>query len=252
MEVTMSHNVLITGAAGRIGGAFTKAVLDNGGSVTACDIDCSRLREKFASSSRIHYIEGDITVRENIAAAVAEAADIMQSIDAVVHSAYPVSQGWGVRFEDIEPEHLYEDITNQLGGAILLSQQVMKFFMKQGCGHLIHVSSIQGVTAPKFHHYDGTDMVSPIEYSAIKAGIINVTKYLAKYYRGNNIRVNCISPGGVLAGQPDSFQRAYAADCNSKGMLEAEDLVAALLYLLSDGCRTVTGQNLIVDDGWSL
>ena len=83
----------------------------------------------------------------------------------------------------------------------MFSQSAVSLFKEQGYGNLIHLSSIQGVSSPKFHHYNGTKMVSPIEYSAIKSGIISITKYLAKYCGGNNIRVNCISPGGISDNQ---------------------------------------------------
>ena len=145
-----------------------------------------------------------------------------------------------------------QDLSGHLGGAILFSQRMLRHFKQQGHGNLIHVSSIQGLVAPKFEHYAGTGMVSPIEYSAIKAGIIAATRYLAKYYKGNNIRVNCISPGGILDNQPESFLELYRKACNDKGMLDAQDLVGSLIFLLSDHSRYITGQNLIIDDGWSL
>ena len=69
-------------------------------------------------------------------------------------------------------------------------------FLRQGGGDLVHVSSVQGVQAPKFDHYEGTQMSSPIEYAAIKSGIISITRWLAKYHANKGIRVNCVSPGG--------------------------------------------------------
>jgi len=116
----------------------------------------------------------------------------------------------------------------------------------------VHISSIQGVTTPKFDQYKGTQMNSPIEYSAIKSGVIAITRYLAKYYKNKNIRVNCISPGGILDGQPESFLYNYAKNCNSKGMLDSKDLSGALTFLLSESSQFINGQNIIVDDGWSL
>jgi NAD(P)-dependent dehydrogenase (short-subunit alcohol dehydrogenase family) len=95
-------------------------------------------------------------------------------------------------------------------------------------------------------------MNSPIEYSAIKAGVVAITKYLAKYYKNKNIRVNCISPGGILDNQPEIFLENYSNNCNSKGMLDSQDLNGALIFLLSDSSKYVNGQNIIVDDGWSL
>jgi NAD(P)-dependent dehydrogenase (short-subunit alcohol dehydrogenase family) len=125
-------------------------------------------------------------------------------------------------------------------------------FLDSGQGNLINISSIQGIQAPKFEHYEGTNLSSPIEYSAIKSGVISITKYLAKLYKKRNIRVNCISPGGILDGQPESFLRNYEESCNSKGMLDSKDLVGSLMFLLSDQSQFMTGQNIVIDDGWSL
>ena len=71
-------------------------------------------------------------------------------------------------------------------------------------------------------------------------------------YKNQNIRVNCLSPGGIQDGQPEIFLKNYAKNCNSKGMLDSDDLVGALIFLLSDSSQFVNGQNIIVDDGWSL
>ena len=95
-------------------------------------------------------------------------------------------------------------------------------------------------------------MVSPIEYSAIKSGVISITKYLAKYLKNSNIRVNCISPGGIIDGQPKSFIEKYKDSCLSKGMLDSYDISGALIFLLSNKSSYINGQNIIVDDGWSL
>ena len=129
---------------------------------------------------------------------------------------------------------------------------IIKYFKKNKKGNLINISSIQGFSNPKFEHYEGTSIVSPVEYSAIKAGIISITKYLAKYYKNKNIRVNCISPGGIFDNQDSIFINKYNKSCNSKGLLEPKDLNGTLLFLLSDYSKYITGQNIVVDDGWSL
>ena len=145
-----------------------------------------------------------------------------------------------------------EDIKNQLGSAIIFSQRIISCFLKQGHGNLIHISSIQGFSPPKFYHYEGTSMTSPIEYSAIKSGIISITKYLSKYYKKRNLRVNCISPGGIRNNQPNIFIENYNSSCNSKGLLDSEDLTGLILFLISDKSKYINGQNIIIDDGWSL
>jgi NAD(P)-dependent dehydrogenase (short-subunit alcohol dehydrogenase family) len=117
---------------------------------------------------------------------------------------------------------------------------------------LIHISSIQGIRAPKFEHYEGTSMTSPVEYAAIKAGVIAITGWLAKFHRNQGIRVNCISPGGILDSQPEIFVDRYRASCTNIGMLSAKHIGAAVHFLLSPAAKAINGQNLVVDDGWSL
>ena len=95
-------------------------------------------------------------------------------------------------------------------------------------------------------------MSSPVEYAAIKAGIIAITRWLAKYHRNQNIRVNCISPGGILDSQPKSFLDQYRLSCTNIGMLSANEIASAVVFLLSPAAKAINGQNLIVDDGWTL
>ena len=136
------------------------------------------------------FLGADITNLNGMQDVIAACVSNFGKMDAVIHAAYPRSAGWGAALENLQAEHLFEDLSKQLGGAILLSQKVISQFQQQGGGHLIHVSSIQGIAAPKFEHYEETGMNSPIEYSAIKSGVISVTKWLAKRYRQQNIRVN--------------------------------------------------------------
>ena len=91
-------------------------------------------------------------------------------------------------------------------------------------------------------------MTMPVEYAAIKAGVIHMTRYFARYARGTAVRVNCLSPGGIEAQQPESFLRAYAEHCNSKGILSADDLAGTAVFLLSAESSFLTGQNIVVAD----
>jgi enoyl-[acyl-carrier-protein] reductase (NADH) len=114
------------------------------------------------------------------------------------------------------------------------------------------MSSIYGVVTPRFEIYNDTTMTTPVEYVAIKSGLIHLTKYMAKYFEGKKIRVNSISLGGLKDGQPEDFLKAYNSFCLNKGMLNSKDISGTLLYLLSDLSEYVNGQNIIVDDGFSL
>lgn len=251
------QTILITGAAGRIGSATAKHALMAGASVILTDIASQALENLVTDltdfdSARIHVFVADIANPQEIEALIVKSLACTGRIDGAVHSAYPRSRGWGSRFEDLKADDLYQDLSMQLGGAILFSQQLLRCYQAQGNGSLIHISSIQGVHAPRFEHYAGTDMSSPIEYAAIKAGIISITRWLAKFSANQNIRVNCVSPGGILDDQPEVFLKRYRHSCTNIGMLSAEHVASVIIFLLSPAATAINGQNIVVDDGWTL
>jgi NAD(P)-dependent dehydrogenase (short-subunit alcohol dehydrogenase family) len=251
----LDNNVVaITGGAGLIGSACSRVIVENGGKVLIGDVSITRggsLQNELGDDDSL-FVEVNTSDVNSIDAFLAKGKEHFGKIDSAIHCAYPHSEQWGTRFEELEPEGLKDDLFNQLGGAILFSQRLIHLFKIQGYGNLVHISSIQGIATPKFEHYQGTTMVSPIEYSAIKSGIISITKYLAKYCKGENIRVNCVSPGGILNNQPKVFLEKYNDTCSSKGMLDGQDLIGTMVYLLTNMSKYVNGQNIIIDDGWSL
>ena len=246
--------VLVSGAGGRLGSEIAKDIISHGGKVGLFDVSESSLQAVTRTLPERSYVAfvGDITATADVDCALDTISDALGALDGAVHAAYPRSSGWGTRFEHLVPEHLYEDLNRQLGGAILFSQRVLEFFRRQRRGSLVHLSSIQGLGAPRFEQYESTDMTSPAEYTAVKHGIIGLTKYLAKYYSGMGIRVNCVSPGGIRDEQPESFQARYRESCTSKGLLDSSDISGAVSFLLSPSAASITGHNLVIDDGWSL
>ena len=182
-------------------------------------------------------------------------SDLMQRyghIDALVNNAYPRNKNYGKKLEDVTYADFCDNVNMHLGGYFLVAQQFCLAFKQQGYGNVINMSSIYGSMAPRFHIYEGTPMTMPVEYAAIKAAIEHLTRYFAQYFKGTGIRVNCLSPGGILAGQSTDFLVAYNKHCASKGMLDANDLLGALMFLLSDESSFMTGQNILIDDGFSL
>ena len=250
----IKKTIIVTGGAGRIGSALAADLIKYGHKVLLGDINNSKLLKikKKLNSKNIETFQGDLATKNNIDRFIRFGVKKFKNIHAAVHCSYPTSKKWGARLEDLEEIHLKNDLQNQLGGSIIFSQRIMKYFLKQKKGNLILISSIQGIQAPKFAHYKNLNMTSPIEYSAIKSGIISITKYLSKYYKNKNIRINCVSPGGIKDNQPKLFTKRYRQSCNSKGLLDGEDISKLILFLLSDKSKYITGQNLVIDDGWSL
>jgi NAD(P)-dependent dehydrogenase (short-subunit alcohol dehydrogenase family) len=249
-----SKVILVTGACGLLGQQIVREIVGQNGSVIATDIDTDKIKILFQAlpSEQVQFIPMDITDSESVDSAIASGIKYFGAVDACVNAAFPRTEKYGTTFENLEMDDLQENLKLQLGGAIILSQRMMKHFVAQGNGNFIHLSSIMGVVTPKFENYAGTSMTSPIEYTAVKSGIISLTCWLAKYYKNKKIRVNCVSPGGILDQQPQSFLEKYRNTCTSKGMLDPTDVAGVVQFLLSDQSKYINGQNIVIDDGWSL
>ncbi len=250
--------IVITGGAGLLGREFAKAVLENDGIVIIADSDSvkglrtvNNLKGKFPEGT-IDYLPLDICSKESIVSLIDTLDKKYKRIDALVNNAYPRNKGYGRKFEDVTYEDFCENLSLNLGGYFLTSQQFLSYFSRQGYGNIVNISSVYGLIAPRFGIYEDTSMTMPVEYAAIKSALLNLTRYIAGYYKGKNIRINAISPGGILDNQPEIFLESYKAYCLNKGMLDTSDISGTLIYLLSDLSEFVNGQNITVDDGFTL
>ena len=143
--------VAISGAAGRIGSVFAHAVVSQGGSVLLGDVaeENGISLEQALGQDKALFVCANLTEPLEIDQFLESGCAKFGQVNSAVHCAYPVSAQWGTRFEDLQSDLLGQDLHQQLGGAILFSQRVTQYFRKQGRGNLIHISSIQGVSAPK-------------------------------------------------------------------------------------------------------
>ena len=257
-QVLNDKVVVVTGGAGLLGAEFVQAIARNGGIAIIADhnkeaaLDAVERISQQNPEGRVDFVTLDITDKTSILDAVKTVSEKYGKIDALVNNAYPRNKNYGRRLMEVEYSDFCENITLNLGGYFLTSQQFAAYFMQQGYGNMINIASIYGVVAPKFEIYENTAMTMPVEYAVIKSGIIHLTKYFAKSFKGKQIRVNSLSPGGILDAQPASFVSAYKEECLNKGMLDKGDLSGSLIYLLSDLSSYVNGQNLIVDDGFTI
>lgn len=254
----MNKVVVVTGGAGLLGRQFCAAIAAQGGVAIVADRDLARAEETSralgagAKRGRLVAAEVDITDADSVQALIEEAVATFGRIDAVVNNAYPRNARYGRKFEQVSYGDFCDNVSSHLGGYFLVSQRFAEYFKNHGGGHIVSMSSIYGVMAPRFDVYAGTTMTMPVEYAAIKAAVIQLTRYLASYYRRDGVRANCISPGGIMDGQPESFLAAYNAHASPPGMLDRADVDALLVFLLSDGAAAINGQNLVIDNGYSL
>lgn len=250
--------VVVTGGAGLLGREFVRGIAEHRGVGIIADLDedagtkTKKLLSKGDMSDSIDYFPLDITSSKSIQALIDGLDSRFGKIDGWVNCAYPRNEEYGKEFFDISFESFCENVSLNIGGYFLCSQQVSKYFISQGYGNIVNIASIYGLIPPRFEIYANTGMTMPVEYAVIKSSLIHLTKYMARYLRQKRIRVNTISPGGLLEKQPEQFLKKYRDFCINKGMLETGDIVGSLLFLLSDLSEFVNGQNIVVDDGFVL
>lgn len=248
---------VIVGAAGRIGRIIVDAVVSAGGRAVALDTDAVGLQALIDAHGPIalNCATLDMADRASIERALTDAHERFGGVDGAVNTAYPRNARYGRHFFDVEYADFCENTGLHMGGYFLFMQACARYALERRQPFsLVNLSSIYGSMAPRFDVYAGTTMTMPVEYAAIKAGLEHMTRYVNAYMKGRGaaFRANCVSPGGILDGQDERFLASYGAHCMSKGMLDSTDVIGAILFLLSDQSRYLAGQNLIVDDGFSI
>lgn len=237
--------IIVTGGCGLIGRAIVNDIQKKGGIVINADISV----DTDIKNGLFHL---DISDDKSIKDLVQMTISAHGRIDGLVNSAYPRTKDWGAFFEDIKPESWRKNVDMQLNSCFILCQAVLAEMTKMKKGSIVNVASIYGVVGNDFTLYEEYEGTSPAAYCAIKGAIINFTRYLASYYGKLNIRVNCVSPGGILDGQHPSFIERYCAKVPMRRMGNPDDIAPAISFMLSDETKYVTGQNLIVDGGWTV
>ena len=159
-------------------------------------------------------------------------------------------QGWVADFESQSVETWRRALEVNLTAAFDLSKGLSSKLKSGGHGSIINVASIYGINGPDYSLYEGTDMGNPAAYAASKGGLLQLTRWLSTTL-APHIRVNAISPGGIFRNQPPQFVKRYEARTPLGRMATENDIQGAAIYLASDLSAFMTGQNLIVDGGWT-
>ncbi len=257
MEKLLNNKtLLIAGAGGLLGSRLVPAALAQGATLVAADINIEAMKARLAGvgvdldSAAIEFVTLDVTDETSVKAFFEGYAG---TLDGAVNTTYPRNKTYGKHFFDVSLESFNDNLSLHLGSAFLFTQQAAAYFKRhEKPFSLVNISSIYGVVAPKFDIYDNTPMTMPVEYAAIKSAIQHLSKYAAAYVNDSRFRINCVSPGGIFDHQPEPFLEAYKGNTHGAGMLDVEEVVGSVLFLLSEQSRYVTGQNIIVDDGFSL
>lgn len=250
------QNIVITGGLGLIGKHVSEAFAEFNGSVIIADIN----EEAFESwvqqrnksvKNKISFIYFDISNPKAIEEGIKKIVRSVNTMDVWVNLAYPRNDDWGNFIDDVTFESWEENVKMHLGGYFWSSKLVLEKMKEQGHGCLINFGSTYAVVGPNFDIYKNTGMTMPVAYSAIKGGIVNLSRYFATLYGPYNIRVNTICPGGILNNQNPEFVKNYSTLTPLKRMGNPEEIAMPVIFLASDGASYITGQTIMVDGGWT-
>lgn len=262
------HNkvAVITGGAGLLGVNHAEAVAEAGGIPVIWDINEAAAKEKALLIKEKYETESagvgvDVYDPGSIKKGFNETVSLFSKVDVLINNAAndpKVSSDKGVsgsRLENFTLETWEKDIAVGLTGAFLCSQFIGTHMAQSSGGVILNIASDLGVIAPDQRIYrqpgqpEDQQPVKPVTYSVIKHGIIGLTKYLATYWAGKNIRVNAISPGGVYTNQPEDFTEKLTNLIPMGRMARQDEYKAAVLFLISDASSYMTGANLVIDGG---
>ncbi len=246
----VNKTVLITGATGQIGCELCRTFEQSGCQVIGADIDISSGQRY--NSSRVEYIELDIRDKQAVIEVIENVLNNYGSLDILINNA-------GVNtFELSEdrPEEKFDWVmdVNLKGTFFCIQAYASATKERQGMGCIINTGSHYGIVSPDFRIYKDLPRRNSEVYGATKAGIIQMTRYFAVELAEHNIRVNCVSPGGVFNPenpQGEQFRQNYAYRCPMGRMAETKEIFGAFLYFASDAASYTTGQNIVVDGGFT-
>lgn len=247
--------IIVAGAAGLLGSELVKALVDSGCKVIAMDLNTDKAMKRFdsdwlkAKSGLLVFAELDLNNEAGVKSFFASLTDV----DGAVNATYPRNQAYGAHLFDVKLSDFNENLALHLGSAFLFMKECALYFKENHKSFsLVNVASIYGSFVPDFEIYEGTDMTMPVEYAAIKSSLLHLNRYVANYVGDSRFRINSVSPGGLTNNQSELFLKKYVRKTHGTGMLRASDITGTVKFLLSDDSNYITGQNLIIDDGFTL
>ena len=252
-----NKTILIAGGAGYLGSQLCEAILLHNGNVCIADIDLEKtnflkhvLSKKFPKSN-IFSTNLDIKNENSIIECVNKTHKHFNNINGLVNATYGAT---GKVLEELTAKEFNDANEINLTGSFLLSRHTIAK-MKDG-GSVIMFASMYGIVSPKPNLYPDGINPNPIEYGAGKAGLIQLTKYLASHYGPNNVRVNAIAPGPFPnIKKNDNYNQEFLDNLKDSTMLkrlgESQEIAGPIIFLLSQASSYITGQVLKVDGGWT-
>ena len=254
------RRALITGAAGSIGQEIALTIAELGGDLILVDLPSSNydLVKKSVLDNwnvDIKCIDCDLEDENSRISLIKDVIKSNVNLDILINNAALVGdsslEGWVEDFDKQSVQTWNRALEVNLTAPFHLSQAFTSLLKKSGNGSIINIASTYGINAPDYSLYKGTNMGNPAAYSASKGGLVQLTRWLSTTI-APDVRVNSISPGGVWRNQPKKFVERYESRTPLARMATEEDFKGVVAYLASDLSAYVTGQNIVVDGGWTV
>ena len=255
---------VVTGACGRLGPIWIEALVEAGARVAALELPGGSESSLYASvaakaGGAVRRFDCDITDRASIETAAGAVASQMGTASVLVNNAgidqAPDKPNERHRIHELPADTFRRMVEVNLIGTFQMIQVFGEQMAAAGGGSIINIGSLYASVSPDPHFYDhmpgSVPFVKVPSYGASKAAVVNLSKYFATHWASRGVRVNTLSPGGVLAGQDEQFKAKYGARVPLGRMAEAEDLKGPLVFLASRASSYVTGHELRVDGGFT-
>jgi NAD(P)-dependent dehydrogenase (short-subunit alcohol dehydrogenase family) len=256
---------VVTGGLGKLGPIWIEVLLDAGASVFVLDRPGQEISEQFSEiqrrfkDNRLRLAYTDVRDRLALETVCKECLEIFGVPSILVNNAGidrpPDQPQEGYLLEDISMEENREIFEVNTMGLFLVTQVFGSEMVKAGRGSIINIGSLYASVSPDWRFYDHIQIdppfLKPPAYGASKAAVVNLTKYLATHWAPHGVRVNALSPGGVLGDQDEEFKRKFCHRVPLGRMATANDLGGPLLFLASQASSYVTGIELVVDGGFT-
>lgn len=256
---------LVTGGLGILGRGFCRGLAEFGADVAVVDLDqvaCSVFAREIVEETGVEAIGVgcDVADPDSVNMMVSEVVHRLGGVQILHNNAASKSvdlDAFFASFEDYSPAEWRRIMGVNIDGMFFVAQAVGRQMIEQGSGgSIIQTSSIYGIRASDKRIYEGSSYMgrqisNPAVYSASKAAVVGLTKYLAAYWADHGIRVNTLVPAGVESGQNETFKMRYSSRVPMGRMARPEEMVGALIFLASDASSYVTGQELVIDGGLS-
>jgi NAD(P)-dependent dehydrogenase (short-subunit alcohol dehydrogenase family) len=251
--------IAITGAAGHLGSALATVVAAAGADLYLVDRDASGLDSVASSLGARATVSVDVFVADledgpSREALVGVLGSKTTRLDGLVHNAAFVGtsdlEGWAVGFKDQSLETWRRALEVNVTAPFHLTQLMLPLLEAASAPSIVTIGSVHGIVGPDWGLYEELEMANPAAYASSKAALIQLTTWLATTL-APSIRCNSVSPGGLERAQPSKFVTRYGERTPLGRMGSENDIVGAIVYLLSDASSYVTGQNIVVDGGYS-